>query len=201
MMKEYRIAEAFRSLQGEGEHTGRSACFVRFAGCNLRCPWCDTNHEVSHIATMKDISSWIRKESDVLDMVVLTGGEPLLQLDEDTPDPMFGRYTALETNGTQPSVPPWVDWVTVSPKVGQLVILNPARISEVKVILDEKIDPESILRQLFPEQYARPGAYRRSWFIQPCDGKDDAIPLAVEYVLAHPWWKLSLQTQKIAGIA
>lgn len=197
----YQITETFRSLQGEGFHTGRSAFFIRFAGCNLECPWCDTDCGFVYAATKAQIEQHVRRRAHKHDMIVLTGGEPLLQLDDETPEFDFGgRYVALETNGTQPFAPSWVNWLTASPKAHQLVTIAAESVKEVKVVLDGVIDPEAVLRHLFPEKYAYRHKGGEAWYIQPCDGYEDAERKAALYVMRNPWWRLSLQTQKIVGI-
>ena len=137
-MKTYRINEIFYSLQGEGCHTGRAAVFVRFSGCNLKCPFCDTDFKAYREMTVDDIiaavSEWRACGFVVLEMtvddiiaavsewracgfVVLTGGEPSLQVDESLIEALHheGFYIAIETNGTCP-LPSAIDWVTLSPK-------------------------------------------------------------------------------------
>ena len=117
-MHSYRVNEIFYSIQGEGAFAGTPAVFVRFSGCNLACPWCDTDH--SHFAEMTrdELENAVRALLTGRDgaIIVLTGGEPALQLHDD--EPLFREFknrVCIETNGTLP-VPDWVDWVTVSPK-------------------------------------------------------------------------------------
>ena len=118
----YRVNDIFYSLQGEGRNTGRAAVFVRFAGCNLRCPFCDTEFDSFTEMTADDIlcshasGPWPYPRSIPL-MAVLTGGEPTLQVDEALVDLLHqhGYYVAMESNGTRPA-PRNLDWLTVSPK-------------------------------------------------------------------------------------
>lgn len=114
--KVYKVNEIFRSVQTEGANTGRSAVFVRLAGCNLKCPFCDTDHDPYVEMTRVEIDQRINELShgDGSVLVVFTGGEPCLQLVES--DVVGGLHPkAIETNGTLP-VPKWIDWVTISPK-------------------------------------------------------------------------------------
>lgn len=116
----YRVNHIFYSLQGEGYHTGRPAVFVRFAGCNLRCPFCDTDFDAYREMTGDDILQEVLSlapAGDVRPMVVLTGGEPTLQADEALIDLLHSRgfWVTMESNGTRPA-PANLDWLTVSPK-------------------------------------------------------------------------------------
>ena len=116
----YRINEIFYSLQGEGANSGTPAVFVRFAGCNLHCPFCDTDFDTYTEMTAEEILDEIGQYP--ADFVVLTGGEPSLQVDDALVDAMHSRdlVIAVETNGTHP-LPDNIDWVTVSPKEGSRV--------------------------------------------------------------------------------
>ena len=110
-----RVNEIFYSLQGEGYYSGTPAVFVRLSGCNLRCPFCDTRHESGREMSEKEIVEAVGQYP--ARHVVVTGGEPALQLTESLVDALHavGRYVAVETNGTHP-LPDNVDWVTLSPK-------------------------------------------------------------------------------------
>ena len=132
----YRVNEIFYSLQGEGRHTGRAAVFVRFSGCNLRCPFCDTDFAAYKPMAIADIMNAISPWSEC-GFVVLTGGEPSLQVDDALVEELHraGFYVAVETNGTH-ALPDSVDWVTWSPKDGfndHVPPLALSRIDEVKV--------------------------------------------------------------------
>ncbi len=205
MIKNYSISEVFTSLQGEGFWTGRPAVFVRFAGCNLDCKWCDTDHQARLHLAQPALLEYIETESiahcqedhgfdcqQAWPMVVLTGGEPTLQLDEDEIACPPGFFCAIETNGTQP-VPTWVDWITCSPKASHLDDLELKHVDEVKVVLDGKIDPEEVRDKTDANHY----------FIQPLAldeyGAVDNLG-AINYVKTHPWWRLSLQTHKILNL-
>lgn len=192
-----RVNEIFYSLQGEGYHTGTAAIFVRLAGCNLKCPFCDTNHQPYQDLTEDEITQEVAKYG--ANLVVITGGEPTLQLTTSLIDKIhgLGKVVAIETNGTRP-IPQGVDWVTVSPKpqfVGEAgkVVLDHA--DEVKVVFMGKLiyfDPTF-------------GIKADHYYMQPCDTGDDEankviLSNVVEYIKNNPKWKLSLQTQKILNV-
>lgn len=185
LMKEktYKINEIFYSLQGEGYYTGTPAVFLRFSGCNRSCPFCDTDHASGSDMTASEIVSAICSYPSR--HLVVTGGEPALQLDSDLLRAIKAQrfYVQIETNGSLP-VPPEVDWITCSPKDAPWKI---DRIDELKVVYLQQ-DVEEIARLL-------PAPHR---FLQPCSGKN--IAQTVEYLLAHPHWRLSLQTHKLINI-
>ena len=190
MSKLYHINEIFYSLQGEGFHTGRAAVFVRFAGCNLRCPFCDTDFSHSSPMTAGQIAERVFAFSSHPDtLIVLTGGEPSLQADDALLEVLHknGQFIAMETNGTHP-VPAAVDWITVSPKPDSEVVLTKA--SEVKVVYTGQTADE--LKQWQRIQAAH-------YFLQPCSCSNTEQVIA--FVLAHPEWRLSLQTHKYIHIA
>ena len=178
-----KVNEMFYSLQGEGFHTGTPAFFIRFSGCNLKCDFCDTKHEEGRMMTDEEIMSEVGKCP--ARMVVLTGGEPSLFIDDKFVSLLhgLGKYVCVETNGTHP-VPDSVDWITCSPK-GTPIVLN--RIDEVKVVFTGTTDVEKFF--LLPALMH---------FLQPCSCKNTAE--VVEYILHHPHWRLSLQTHKWIGI-
>lgn len=194
----YRVNEIFYSLQGEGRHTGRPAIFIRFSGCNLKCPFCDTDFSSYTLMNASDImrtlSQWVACR-----FVVITGGEPSLQIDHALVDSLHheGYYVAIETNGTH-ALPDAIDWITWSPKdqfAPHVPPLALKRIDEIKVVFDGKHDPEPYL-QMAPDAYA---------CLQPCDTSDAALnrqitSLCVDYILHHPQWHLSLQTHKYLQI-
>ena len=187
-----RINDIFYSLQGEGHNTGRAAVFVRFAGCNLRCPFCDTEFETFREMADEDIVEAIKALCPQPVLVVLTGGEPTLQVDEAFIDLLHanGFEVAMESNGTRPA-PRNLDWLTVSPK-GQQAAQTP---SELKVIFGEDTDPAAFLPAHSPST---------ELYLQPCDTGDTQrnayiIERCVAYIKAHPQWRLSLQTHKLAG--
>ena len=192
-----RVNEIFYSIQGEGAHSGEAAIFLRLSGCNLRCHFCDTEHQPYQNHTEDEICAEIAKYPASL--VVITGGEPTLQLTRSLVDKIhdLGKMVAIETNGTR-EVPRNVDWVTVSPKapfVGEIgkPVIKTAQ--EVKIVLDDL------------HTYDDPtfGIVAARYFVQPCDTGDEQrnreiIEHCVNFVKANPKWKLSLQTQKILRV-
>lgn len=182
-MKTYKVNEIFYSLQGEGYYTGTPAVFLRLSGCNRACPWCDTNHESGTDMTAAEIAEAVAQYPSR--HLVITGGEPTLQLDSDLLRAIKAHrfYVQIETNGTRP-VPVEVDWVTCSPKDAPWDI---DRIDELKVVFDGR-DPEH-LADLLPATHH---------FVQPLSGRN--IARCVAYCLEHPRWRLSLQTHKLIDI-
>ena len=179
----YQVNEIFYSLQGEGYYTGTPAVFVRFAGCNRACAFCDTRHDSGRPMTAAEIVRHI--EAFPTRHLVVTGGEPTLQLDSDLLRAIKadGWYVQIETNGTLP-VPVEVDWVTCSPKEGPWAI---DRIDELKVVFQGQ-DVEQIAALLPAPRL----------FLQPCSGIN--VKETVDYCLAHPRWRLSLQSHKYIDI-
>ena len=210
----YSVKEIFYTLQGEGAQTGRPAVFCRFSGCNLwsgrerdrstaLCRFCDTDFVGTDgpgggtFSTPHDLALAVKHQfpasgiSRTPTLVVCTGGEPLLQLDQPLVEAFhrLGLEVALETNGTL--LPPsGSDWICVSPKAGAGLRLNYG---------DE-------LKLVFPQEGLEPEIFEsldfRFFFLQPKDGpeREDNIQKAVQYCLKHPQWRLSLQTHKILGI-
>ena len=208
----YQVKEIFYTLQGEGARTGRAAVFLRFAGCNLwtgrevdrahaTCKFCDTDFVGTNGAgggkfpTARALADAVTAQwpQGVTDKryVVCTGGEPLLQVDAALIDALHERgfEIAVETNGTLP-VPAGLDWVCVSPKAGAAMMVASG---------DE-------LKFVYPQAEAEPGQYTglafSHFYLQPMDGPDAAAntKAATAFCLAHPEWRLSLQTHKILGI-
>lgn len=192
-----RVNEIFYSLQGEGFHTGTPTIFIRLSGCNLRCAFCDTLHEPFEELSEEEIIERIAPYPASL--VVVTGGEPALQLTESLVDLLHvqNKYVAVETNGTRP-LPANVDWITLSPKqsfVGDKgkVVLSYA--DEVKVVYDG----------VHPIEQMVEGLESDNWFVQPCDTGDERrnaelTAQCIDFVKDHPWWRLSIQTHKILGM-
>lgn len=183
----YRINEIFHSLQGEGFHTGTAAVFVRFAGCNLRCSFCDTEHKSFTPMTADEIAAAVfGYASDAHTIIVLTGGEPSLQVDDELLKALHahGQCIAIETNGTQP-LPSGIDWITVSPKQNSNVVLQQA--DEVKVVYEGQ-DVAHWLEDIKALHY----------YLQPCSCQNTGD--VITYILEHPQWRLSLQTHKYIGI-
>ena len=196
----YRVNDIFYSLQGEGHNTGRAAVFIRFAGCNLRCSFCDTEFDTYCEMTAEEIVASINTYS--ARFVVLTGGEPTLQVDEAFVDLLhqYGFEVAMESNGTRPA-PKNLDWLTVSPKISgeKWKVESGWRLpDEVKVVFDEDTVPETYLPS--------PSTLRLSpiLYLQPCDtgnAERNAIIInrCIDYIKEHPQWRLSLQTHKLIG--
>lgn len=191
-----KINEIFYSIQGEGFHAGTPAIFIRFSGCNLKCPFCDTKHQEGIEMSINDILM------DIVDykagFVVLTGGEPSLQVTSELIEELHnhGYYVATETNGTK-ELPIGIDWVTCSPKgdwerQGEKIVNR--HYNEVKVVNDGKNDVDRWL-SISSDNY----------YLQPCDtGDKDKNQLIIEDTikkcLDNPIWKISLQTQKILNV-
>lgn len=178
-----KINEIFYSLQGEGYHTGIPAIFVRFSGCNMKCSFCDTSHEDGVMMSDEEIISEVVKYP--APMVILTGGEPGLWIDEALVDALHneGKYVCVETNGMC-VLPNNIDWVTCSPKEGWEIKLN--HIDEVKVVY---VGQDVSVYLDLPAQY---------YFMQPCSCSNTEEVIA--YILKHPEWRLSLQTHKLLQI-
>lgn len=190
-----RINEIFYSIQGEGAHTGTAATFVRFAGCNLKCYFCDTDHQPYVRMSEEEIVELVAQNPARL--VVVTGGEPSLQLTASLVDKLhaIGKYVSVETNGTHP-LPPNVDWITCSPKqlyVGEAGRPRLQRVNEVKVVFDNKGEVSDY------------GLEADHYFLQPLDTGNkiqnaQIIAGLFEYIKQHPKWRLSLQTHKIINV-
>ena len=208
----YAIKEIFYTLQGEGANMGRPAVFCRFAGCNLWsgreedrsgavCQFCDTDFvgtdgdgggKFSDAPSLASAvaRAW-RGANTGTELVVLTGGEPALQLDAELIDALHAHdfEIAIETNGTLP-LPQGIDWVCVSPKAD--AALNVTQGDELKLV--------------YPQALAMPERFEDlafdHFFLQPMDGpeREKFTRQAIEYCLAHPAWRLSVQTHKILGI-
>lgn len=206
----YKVKEVFYTLQGEGANAGRAAVFCRFVGCNLwsgreadreeaTCRFCDTDFvgmdgEGGGIfASASSLAAAVRKAWPGAGraFAVITGGEPLLQLDQPLVDALHAREIeiAIETNGTL-DPPVGLDWICVSPKAG----------ASLKLTCGDE------LKLVYPQTGATPEKFERlsfrHFFLQPMDGPDRAANtrLALDYCLKHPRWRLSLQTHKFLGI-
>jgi 7-carboxy-7-deazaguanine synthase len=207
----YHVKEIFYTLQGEGANAGTPAVFCRFAGCNLwsgreqdrasaQCQFCDTDFTGTDgdgggkFETATDLASACTAALGGVTspgLVVLTGGEPMLQVDAGLIDALHdaGFAIALETNGTLP-VPDDIDWVCVSPKAG--TDLKQIRGDELKLVYPQlALLPEAV-RELDFDHY----------FLQPMDGPDQTrnTAAAIAYCKSHPRWRLSVQTHKVLGI-
>ena len=204
----YKVNEIFFTLQGEGAHSGIPAVFVRFSGCNLKCPWCDTEFseytEMSAEQIVKEIQDLYDLPNERRKMCVLTGGEPGLQVDKPLIDALHaaGFYICIETNGTRP-LPDGIDWITCSPKEGTKLALH--KVNEVKVVFTGTYDPEIWRKQLEAEHWMlQPLRYTGEWLIENIDSweddRNDNLDDTVRYILSHPFWRLSVQLHKIAGL-
>ena len=209
----YAVKEIYYTLQGEGVHAGRPAVFCRFAGCNLwsgreadreaaTCTFCDTDFvgtdgpgggKFGDAASLAGacVKQW-RGNGGTRPFVVLTGGEPMLQIDEPLIAALHAANfeIAVETNGTLP-VPRSIDWICVSPKAGAPLLQRSG---------DE-------LKLVYPQQALDPAAVETLDFahflLQPMDlgdGSDETLRAAIGYCLEHPKWQLSLQTHKLLGL-
>ena len=183
-----RVNDIFYSLQGEGRNTGRAAIVIRFAGCNLKCPFCDT--DFAQYEEMSDEDILNRIKSYPSHFVVLTGGEPSLQVDRQLVDLLHkhGYELAMETNGTHPIVD-GIDWITCSPKGNTKI----KRCNELKCIFEETT--------LEPDDHGIIAEYK---YLQPCDVQDaernaQIVKRCFDYILQHPEWRMSLQTHKLVG--
>ncbi|HXQ30188.1 MAG TPA: 7-carboxy-7-deazaguanine synthase [Gemmatimonadales bacterium] len=206
----YAVKEIYYTLQGEGANAGRPAVLLRFAGCNLwsgqeldrstaTCNFCDTDFvgtdgpSGGRFEDARALAEAVARQWPSRDrpFVVCTGGEPLLQLDAAATAALHERgfEIAIETNGTLPA-PPGIDWVCVSPKAGAPLTLRTG--DELKLVFPQA--------ELPPEEAS--GLDFQHFFLQPMDGPDRVrnTELAVRYCLAHPQWRLSLQTHKLVGL-
>ena len=203
----YHVKEIYYTLQGEGANTGRPAVFLRFAGCNLWtgreedrssaiCQFCDTDFvggtkfASSNQLAEEVASQWFGNGTSKR-FVVITGGEPLLQLDAPLIDSLhnLGFEIAIETNGTL-EAPSGLDWICVSPKAGTAIRQRSG--NELKLVFPQHgITPPELERLDFDH-----------FFLQPMDGPDveHNTELAARYCREHPQWRLSLQTHKLLGI-
>lgn len=209
----YSVKEIFYTMQGEGAQSGRPAVFCRFAGCNLWsgrekdratavCRFCDTDFvgidgdnggrfDTAESFATAVRAQWKSNDPTVKPLVVCTGGEPLLQLDTVAVKALqdLGFEVAVETNGTQ-SAPNNIDWICMSPKAGTKIVLTEG--DELKLVFPQPdLQPSSVEHLQF-----------KNWFLQPMDGpeRDKNVQLTLQYCLAHPRWRLSLQMHKLVGI-
>lgn len=211
-MKEPRkrlINEIFHSLQGEGRHTGVSSVFVRFSGCNLRCPFCDTDHQSGRWMTDGEIIAEIMKYP--ADWVILTGGEPGLSIDEELIGRVHketGKKVAIETNGTCP-LPDTFDWVTLSPKTGisgrQAIGTDGRPLDSIRLMRADEIKVVDIGQDLEPYFNLQCRSESTLMYLQPCFVEDPEqrkrnTERTVARVMNDPRWTLSLQTHRLLNI-
>ncbi|MCC8175503.1 MAG: 7-carboxy-7-deazaguanine synthase QueE [Bacteroidales bacterium] len=192
-----RINEIFYSLQGEGSYTGYPCVFVRFSGCNQHCDFCDTTHEPCKVMTEDEVVEAIVALSKNCTDVVLTGGEPTLQLTRTFVQKLdnYGYSIHIETNGSMPipkDIARYISWVTISPKALPVVLTD---CDELKLVYGSMQKPEDWERR-FPTALH---------YLQPLDARNEKLNAAnlvacIDYIKQHPKWKLSLQTQKILRV-
>ena len=215
----YSVKELFATLQGEGAQAGRAAIFCRFAGCNLWsgreedratavCQFCDTNFggtdgvgggkfdSTDHLANAIE-AAWLETMgTDRYRYVVMTGGEPLLQLDAPLIEALHHRYfeIAIETNGTI-KIPDGIDWVCLSPKANAELVVKQA--DEIKLVV-----PQTEHQPIETTLHRFEGMDFRHRYLQPMDGPQlrENTAYAVELCQKHPLWRLSVQTHKMIGI-
>ena len=174
-----KINEIFYSIQGEGFHTGTPMVFIRMAGCNLKCPFCDTKHEEYTEMSDEEIINAIKEYKTPY--VCITGGEPMLQLDQNLVNLLFfdGRKVHIETNGTKPMLDN-IAWVTLSPKYANVVL---DKADEVKIVYEGQ-DVDKWLHFDTENHY-----------LQPCSGVN--TDKVIDYIKNNPLWRISIQTQKL----
>jgi len=215
----YSVKELFATLQGEGAQAGRAAIFCRFAGCNLWsgreearstaiCQFCDTDFvgtdgvgggkfdSADHLANAIE-AAWLETMgTERYRYVVMTGGEPLLQLDAPLIEALHYRYfeIAIETNGTI-KIPNGIDWVCLSPKANAELVVKQA--DEIKLVV-----PQTEHQPIETTLHRFEGMDFRHRYLQPMDGPQlrENTAYAVELCQKHPLWRLSVQTHKMIGI-
>ena len=194
----WKVNEIFYSLQGEGYNTGTASVFIRLSGCNLHCAFCDTQHEEGTMMSLPEIVEQVMQYPKA-PLIVLTGGEPSLWIDEDFVmglKQMTGKRIAIETNGTHP-LPHGIDWVTLSPKTGL------GNSGDLPVILTRCDELKVVYLGQDLAQYNNITADHR--YLQPCwvsnpDQCSRNMHATVQAVLDNPQWRLSLQTHRVLGI-
>lgn len=198
-MKSYRVTEVFASIQGEGSWTGAPVVFVRFAGCNLDCPWCDTpqRNDVRWEGGVDELREQIQRCAGGIRRVVFTGGEPALQVDPGLTEELriHGFHLHMETNGTVDVRALGLHWITVSPKrVEDVIPWQWWPLNELKVVW---ADPwsESQLEQV---QGLLSGVLL---LLQPrWPYSAEELERVVSFVKSHPRWNLGVQTHKLIGV-
>jgi 7-carboxy-7-deazaguanine synthase len=187
------LSEIFYTIQGEGTWAGMPAVFVRLAGCNLACDFCDTDYSTKSFASVNDVVAKVREIGQGCPMVVLTGGEPLAQAE--TPELIEalrrdGRRVHIESNGTIFTELPADVWLCVSPKE-RVDPRMARRADEAKLIVDERI----------PEEHLGLFAGLKTILLQPEGNKPGNVAIALAYAKAHPQrFRISLQTHKFIGV-
>lgn len=216
-MKTFLVNEIFRSLQGEGKNTGRAATFIRFKGCNCKCPFCDTNFSYGWQMTVDEILAEVGTAPYPGALLVMTGGEPFLQVtDPELPQALIshGWQIAVESNGTiQPSqqIRECLSCLTISPKrLGDTPLLESLKcvdgVSELKVLSCDLDQAEDLAAKVLGDRENPP-----ELFVQPCvhvHGPDmlnnsvdqKEIRTCIDFIAKHPRWRLSLQTHKLIQV-
>ncbi len=200
-MKLYKINEIFSSIHGEGAESGKAAIFIRFSGCNLSCTFCDTKHITHCNLQREELYTYLesRFESSI-GHLIMTGGEPLLQLDYDLVKELNREYMYkihIETNGTIPlpnNFIPHIHWLTVSPKLGKEDLKIKAG-DELKLLYNPNMTEEDY-------DYYEDLPFRYH-YIQPITdktGKINNLPKILEFLKRRPEWKLSIQIHKLLNI-
>jgi len=207
----YSVKECFLTLQGEGMQSGSRAVFLRFAGCNLwtgreqdredaQCQFCDTDFVGTDgegggkFRSADGLAGHVEElwgEGQDERLVVITGGEPMLQLDEKLVDALHSRSfrVAMETNGTLPAVA-GLDWICVSPKAGSEVVQRKG--DELKLVWPQAgIDPIELERWAFDHFLVQP---------MDCDEREQALDAAIKLAMDRPKWRLTLQAHKVVGL-
>ena len=207
----YAVKEAFLTLQGEGVQTGSRAVFLRFAGCNLwsgreqdrataQCNFCDTDFVGTDgagggkFANADALAAHVEElwgQGEARRLVVITGGEPMLQLDEALIDALHARdfRVAVESNGTLAATP-GIDWLCISPKTGTKVVQQSG--NELKLVWPQPgIDPAELERWNFDHLLIQP---------MDCDDRQQAMDAAIALAMERPAWRLSLQAHKVVGL-
>lgn len=187
------LSEIFYSIQGEGAFSGTPAVFVRLAGCNLSCNFCDTDYSLKFFASVDDVVARVREIGGACPMVILTGGEPLAQretlalIDALRRD---GRRVHIESNGTMYADLPQDVWLCVSPKE-RVDARMAGRANEVKLIVDGRV----------PEEWLEMFADKPLVLLQPEGNKPRNVEIALDYAKSHPErFRISLQTHKLIGV-
>lgn len=189
MSTQYPIVEVFESIQGEGAFLGLGASFIRLAGCNLRCSWCDTKHSFDvQAASLLSVDAILGTWRFTQPLVVITGGEPTLH----DLGPMvralkkLGKYVTLETNGTNPVPDEWgIDWVTVSPKPGSNYAIN-CRADELKYVVDDDFEIGVIQTERVPLRHI---------YLQVESGRPESAARAFTLVTMNPDLQLRVGVQ------
>ena len=196
MKVQYPIIEVFASVQGEGTFSGLGADFIRLAGCNLRCSWCDTQHSYDVAAAkLLDVEEILTKWQFEQPIVVITGGEPTLYDLEPLVKALKrrGKFVTLETNGTNPVPDEWgIDWVTVSPKPDSNYVIN-CRANELKYVVDDDFKVDVIQADRVPPRHI---------YLQVEGGKPESAARAVRIVTENPklHLRVGIQMHKVLNI-